>query len=400
VDRYNLHVANLTNPAEIRRTLTELGVDPRGVEIMTPKGLFFLVRGEGLDQQALSILKQEMLAKGGEAAIPREVYGGGDGRAEFLLFGSLTQYERVCRTLEEQPFGLRVLSREIRTLLDGVHSSPPAIKIGSSEFRWGCRTYLMGIINATPDSFSGDGLQQAADPVEAAVTQAKAMADAGVDLLDIGAESTRPGAALVEAAEELRRLMPILRAVRQVVRVPISVDTSKAAVAEEALANGADCLNDVWGLQRDPDLAGVAAKARVPVVVMHNQIGTEYRDLIGDILGFLRRSIDLAAAAGIPTTEIIVDPGIGFGKTREQNLEVLRDLQELRCLGRPVLLGASRKSTIGLTLDLPVNERVFGTAATVALGIAKGADIIRVHDAKEMQQVARMSDAIVRGDRE
>jgi len=315
-----------------------------------------------------------------------------------ILMGTEAQFRAVCRTLEEEPFGLRGLGDELRLLLARMEAPPPPIRIGGREFAWGERTYIMGILNATPDSFSGDGLQNEPDPIAAAVARARAMAAAGADIIDLGAESTRPGATPVTAEEELDRLLPVLRAVAEAVDVPISVDTYKATVAAAALKNGASCVNDVWGLQRDPEMGKVVAAAGVPVIVMHNQVGTEYTgDLMAAILRFFRRSLSLAEAAGVPAERVIVDPGIGFGKTREQNLEVLRRLPELRSLGRPVLLGTSRKSVIGLTLNLPVGERLFGTAATVALGVAGGADIIRVHDVAEMAQVARMADAVVRG---
>ena len=267
-------------------------------------------------------------------------------------------------------------------------------RCGKRELRWGQKTYVMGIINVTPDSFSGDGL---AGQVERAVAQAKAFAAEGADILDVGAESTRPKAAPVDADVETRRLMPVLKRLVVEVDLPISVDTYKAEVAAEALAAGASMLNDVWGLQRDPRLAELAARHGVPIVLMHNQQGTAYRDLIPDVLASLRWSIDRARRAGVPEENIIIDPGFGFGKTAEQNLEVLRRLEEIKGLGYPLLLGTSRKSTIGLVLDLPVDQRVEGTAATVAIGIAKGADIVRVHDVKAMARVARMADAIVRG---
>ena len=271
--------------------------------------------------------------------------------------------------------------------------NPPSVTCRGAEFRWGSRTYIMGIINATTDSFSGDGL---AGNAAVAVEQAVRFVADGADVLDIGAESTRPGHRPISAGEELQRLLPILEAVRQAVEVPISVDTSKAAVAREAVRRGADIINDIWGFQADPEMAPVAAASGVPVVLMHNRANAEYRNLMAEIITGLRQSIDLALAAGIPPGRIIVDPGIGFGKTKEQNLDVLAHLEELKSLGFPLLLGTSRKSVIGYVLDLPVTERLEGTAATVALGIAHGADIVRVHDVRQMVRVARMADAIVR----
>lgn len=267
-------------------------------------------------------------------------------------------------------------------------------RIGGREFRWGLRTYVMGIINATPDSFSGDGTR---GDVDLAARMASEFVTAGADIIDIGGESTRPGATPVSEDEEQARVLPVIRRIAEALNAPLSVDTYKSRVAEAALAAGASMINDVWGLKRDQRLAEVAAQAGAPIVLMHNQEGTAYNDLVPEILDSLQKSIEVARAAGVPKDHIIVDPGIGFGKTPEQNLEVLRRLEEFQVLGQPILVGTSRKSTIGLVLDLPVHERLEGTAATVAIAIAKGADMVRVHDVKQITRVARMSDAIIRG---
>lgn len=270
-----------------------------------------------------------------------------------------------------------------------------SIPCGPATLELGRRTCIMGILNVTPDSFSDGGRYAAIAP---AIERALEMRAEGADILDVGGESTRPGSQTVDADEELRRIIPVIRGIRAAAPdAIISIDTYKAVVAEAALQAGANLINDVWGLLKDPEIAGVAAKYQAPTVVMHNQEGTRYRELIHDIIASLRRSIRLAAAAGLPPDLLMIDPGIGFGKTVTQNLEVLRDLNELSVLGRPVLLGTSRKSTIGKVLGgLPVEERLEGTAATVALGIAAGADIVRVHDVKYMKRVALMTDAIVR----
>ncbi len=259
---------------------------------------------------------------------------------------------------------------------------------------WGRRTYVMGIINVTPDSFSGDGL---GSDIPAIVDQALRFQEEGADILDVGAESTRPGSKPITADQELSRLIPALEALAGRVSLPISVDTYKSAVARMAVQAGASIINDQWGLMGDPELAWVAAETGSPLVLMHNQRGREYRDLVPDICARLTDGVELALRAGVPEGNIVLDPGIGFGKTPDHNLEVLRRLPELKALGYPLLVGASRKSTIGLVLDLPVDQRVEGTAATVALAIAGGADIVRVHDVKEMVRVCRMSDSIVRG---
>lgn len=269
----------------------------------------------------------------------------------------------------------------------------PETECGPLRFVWGRKTYIMGILNLTPDSFSDGG---AFNRSGAAAERVRQMIDEGADIIDIGAESTRPGAAPVSPAEEAERLFPLLGEIVQESRVPISVDTSKAAIAAAALAAGVHLINDITGLKGDPDMAGTVARAGVPVVVMHNRVKAVYTDLLGEIIADLRESITIAQTAGIPAEKIIVDPGIGFGKTAEHNLTVMQRLRELSCLQKPILLGTSRKSFIGKVLDLPVEQRFEGTAATVALGIAQGADIVRVHDVAAIVRVARMADAIVR----
>lgn len=271
---------------------------------------------------------------------------------------------------------------------------PQPLVIRGRRFEWGSRTYLMAILNVTPDSFSGDGI---AYDVHAAVAQAKRFEEEGADIIDVGGESTRPGYEGVSAEEEMRRVLPVIERVSAAVALPISVDTTKAAVAEAAVAAGAHLINDVSGLQADSAMAGVAARSGVPVVIMHNQRGKPFHDVIGDITDGLKVGIAAAEAAGVSREKIIVDPGFGFGWTVEQNLEMIRRLSELKALGQPLLAGTSRKSTIGAVLDLPVEKRLMGTAATVALSIANGADIVRVHDVREMAQVCRMTDAVVRG---
>ena len=259
---------------------------------------------------------------------------------------------------------------------------------------WGRRTYVMGIINLTPDSFSGDGLGTDAN---AAVEQALRFEAEGADFLDVGAESTRPGHESITAEEELDRLMPALEAIVSKINLPVSVDTSKAVAARAAVQAGAAIINDQWGLQADPEIAAVAASTGAGLILMHNQKTRDYDDVVSDVASSLSASAKTALDAGVPKGNIVLDPGIGFGKTPDHNLEVLNRLREFESLEYPLLLGTSRKSTIGLVLDLPVDQRVEGTAATVALAIAGGADIVRVHDVQRMVKVCRMSDAIVRG---
>lgn len=288
-----------------------------------------------------------------------------------------------------------------------------ALSLGSTEFEWGRRTYLMGIINVTPDSFSGDGLlREQEEFVSAAVAQGERQVREGADLLDVGGESTRPGSEPVALEDELRRVIPVVRALAAKVPVPISIDTYKAEVARRALDAGASLVNDVWGLRMDPEMAGVVAERRAALVVMHNRsrpkdaaqekrlggryIGVSYKELLLDIMRELQGSVEMALEAGVSSDRIIVDPGIGFGKTVEQNLELLDRLGEIKALGRPILVGPSRKSFVGYTLDLPPDQRVEGTASAVTLAIDRGADIVRVHDVAAMTRVIRFADAVVR----
>ena len=262
-----------------------------------------------------------------------------------------------------------------------------------TPFPWGLRTFVMGIINVTPDSFSGDGLGA---NVDAAVEQGLSFEALYADILDVGGQSTRPGHTPVSEQEELSRVIPVVKALASRSNLPISIDTFYARVAAEALSAGTSIINDQWALRRDPEMAPLAAEAGVPVVLMHNQGGTEYHDLIPDIRTSLAASVDTALQAGVRPENIIIDPGLGFGKTLDHNLEVVRRLSELKGLAPAILVGPSRKSMIGRTLNLPVDQRVEGTAAVVALCIANGADVARVHDVREMVRVCRMTDAIVR----
>jgi dihydropteroate synthase len=287
---------------------------------------------------------------------------------------------------------------------------PPVLVLRGRALPWGARTYIMAIVNVTPDSFSGDGV---GGDVAAALARATAAVAAGADILDVGGESTRPGATAVPGEEEIARVLPVIRALRARLDVPISVDTYKAAVAEAALDAGADLVNDVWALRADPAMARLVARRGVPVVLMHNRAtasaarlgpgvgphyaGVQYDDLVPDVCRELMATVDLARAAGVADAQVILDPGLGFGKTPDQSLELMGRLGELRALGFPLLVGPSRKSFIGQALGgLPPAERLEGSAAAVALAIAGGADIVRVHDVAAMVRVARVADAIVR----
>ncbi len=281
---------------------------------------------------------------------------------------------------------------------------PGITRCGNTEFHWGKRTYVMGIINMSPESFSGDGIAN----VDSAMAQARRFVGEGADILDVGGESTRPGLASISASEEIKRVIPVIERLSHEIEVPVSIDTSKLEVAERALEAGAAMLNDQWGLKKEPRLAELAAKKGVPIVLMSNQrdkgaydatAGRDtalYEDVMSEVISTLRRGIASALEAGVDPENIIVDPGIGFGKTWQQDLEIVRRLSELKELGRPILIGTSRKSLIKMVLNLPATERVEGTAATVAISIANGADMVRVHDVRQMVRVCRMADDIVR----
>jgi dihydropteroate synthase len=276
-------------------------------------------------------------------------------------------------------------------------------RCGNTEFRWGTRTYVVGILNMSPDSFSGDGITN----VEAAVTQAHHFVTQGADILDVGGESTRPGSSPIPVEEEIRRVIPVIERLASEVSLPISIDAYKSEVALRALEAGATMLNDQWGLKKDRRLAELAAEWGVPIILMSNQrdkggydAGAQrdtgyYEDVMAEAISSLRKSMETALKIGVPPENVILDPGLGFGKTWQQDIEIIRRLRELKVLGRPIMIGPSRKSLIKMVLNLPPDERVEGTAAVVAIGIANGADIVRVHDVKQMVRTCRMSDAIV-----
>lgn len=407
-------VVEIRDQAGARAEIARIGSDEVGIRLMTPKFVYRILKLEAVPLRAAIILKQEMLARGGEAAVSREVAGLKTEVTDVLLGGTLRQYREVVAKLRAQPFGLARIGEAITEVLErydspgasGHPKTAPVIIFGNGKWQFplGERTYILGILNVTPDSFSDGGSHFS---LEQAVAAARSMVTDGADIIDIGGESTRPGGAPVSAEEELRRIIPVIRVLRQELDVPISVDTYKAEVAERAIEAGAQIINDISGLQADPGMAGVAARHGVSVIIMHRKgdpkimqvdpsFPCEYEDLVAEILAYLQDSISIAETAGIPRERLIIDPGIGFGKTLEQNLEIIRRLGEFRALGLPILLGTSRKSFIGKILDLPPGERLEGTAASVAIGIANGADFVRVHDVRAMARVCRVTDAIMR----
>lgn len=390
----NARVLYIDDMHTAKEEVRKIGVDASSMPWLSPKALFIAMKIENVSTFAANIIKQEMLGKGGDVAVNRGVANFSIDTSDILVMGTYSQYNRLLYKLGMQGGSLKEIGEEIQRILDGLDTGKPdCFECGRHKLPIGEKTYIMGILNVTPDSFSDGGQYIRLD---SAVRRAKEMIEHGADIIDIGGESTRPGYEPVDALEEINRVVPVIERLSKEINVPVSVDTSKALVAEKALLAGASIVNDVWGLQKDPGIAEVVSKAGAGVVMMHNQDNKEYGDLMGDIIRFLRKSVEIGEKAGIRRESMVVDPGVGFGKTLEHNLEVMRRLKELKSLNLPVLLGTSRKSLIGNILELPVNERLEGTAATVTLGIANGADIVRVHDVKEMTRVARMTDAMVR----
>ncbi len=387
------------NVHEARREMAAIGCDVKGIGIMQEKMLFKVIKIEGIIAKNANLLKQTFLAKGGEVAVGRGVADMSVEKTDVIICATVKQYRKAIAQLKEQPWGLPRIAASLEELLrreeNIIHRH---YYLGRKELTIESKkTLVMGILNITPDSFSDGGRYE---NVAAALQQMKDLCDAGADIIDIGAESTRPynGGKPISAKEELERLLPVLEPIIKACPLPISVDTYKPEVAEKALAMGADMINDVWGLQHDADMAAVVAKHRVPVVVMHNRAASEEKtDIMKALLDFFAESITIADQAGIARDKIIIDPGIGFGKTTAQNLEIVSRLDELKILGMPILLGTSRKRFIGEVLELPVDERIEGTGATVACGMMKGANIVRVHDVKEIVRTVRMTEAIIRG---
>ncbi|WP_346354642.1 dihydropteroate synthase [Azotosporobacter soli] len=396
--RFVPRIIELSKREQVQRAMQAIGCDVRGIAIMQDKILFKVMKIEGIEAKNANLLKQTFLAKGGEVAVARGVADLSVTHTDVIICATLKQYRLAIAQLKQQPWGLPDIAMAMEETL---YNSEAKMK---REYTWKDkqlvlptkRTLVMGILNVTPDSFSDGGRFKNMDN---ALRHMQEMCGSGADIIDIGAESTRPYGEnqAIDAQEEMERLMPTLERLVKECPIPISVDTYKAEVAEAALASGAHMINDVWGLQRDANMVKVIARHKVPVIVMHNRQGINLEsDIMQDILNFFSKSIEIAEAHGILREQLILDPGIGFAKTTEQNLSVLARLRELKGLGCPILIGTSRKRFIGEVLDLPVEDRVEGTAATVACAIMNGAKIIRVHDVKEMVRIARMTDAITK----
>ena len=400
---HNLRVLHITSPQDACRELITIGTDPRGGQRMSTKMQQLNLKLEKVDAPAANILKQQMLSLGGDAAVARGVINFSQALSDVVLMGSLKQLSLLPAKLTSQPFGLKQIVREIKRILAEINHPDFRLELRSRSLSLGERTHIMGVLNVTPDSFSDGG--QYLDPRKA-IKRAREMAEEGADIIDIGGESSRPGSDPVGLDEELKRVMPVIEEIAPKIGVPISIDTYKSEVARRALDAGAEIINDISALNYDPQMAELIAQRGVPVILMHMrgapkdmQKNLHYHSLISEILAYLRESINRAEAAGIDPKKIIIDPGIGFGKSAEDNLRVIRNLSEFRVLGRPILLGTSRKSFIGKILDAELGERLEGSIASVVAGIINGANIVRVHEVREAKKAVLLTDAIRFADR-
>jgi len=384
----------------IEKFLEDLDVHPVGISIMKDKMVMRIVKVDEIDNRGANILKQEILSLGGDCALPHYTYNLSSGKSKCIIIGTLSQYKKLIPKLKLQPFGLKNLAEELENIL--FSQKIEKTKIKDRIFEWGKRTYIMGIVNLTPDSFSGDGFYGERS-IDNALNYATLLVEWGADIIDIGGESTKPDSDEITVEEEKKRVLPILRRMVKELDVPISVDTTKPEVAEEALHIGAGMINDVWGLRKSEKMAEIVRKYDVPVIIMHSIDGkggkppeNYYKDLISDVLEFFKERVDYAQKIGIKKENIILDPGIGFGKGLKENIEIIKNINIFKSLGYPILVGPSRKSFIGEILDLPPIERVEGTISSVCASIERGVDIVRVHDVKEVKRAAKVYDKIVR----
>jgi dihydropteroate synthase len=395
-----MRIIRVDNRDSLAQLMREIKVDPYGIEIMAPKALAYVIKINSLPSIQANILKQEMLSLGGDVAVTRDALSGKAKDTDCLLIGNLAQYRGLSGKLKRQPFGLSRLAPESSALIAGYQKEGFRLNLGRYRLASANgRTLIWGIMNLTPDSFSGDGLGKIKD-LGYALEFAEAMIADGADLIDLGGESTRPGARPVSLKEELARVIPVIRKIAKKIKVPISIDTYKPAVAEAALGCGASLINDIRGLS-DPQMLRLAARKKCGVTIMHckgnprtMQDKPEYRALIDEVIDYLRKAVIRAQDAGVAGDKIIVDPGIGFGKTAEHNLQILRRLNEFKVLGKPILVGVSRKSFIGKILGLPAQERLYGTIAAAVLAAGNGASFLRVHDVKAVAQAIKIANSI------
>jgi len=386
-----LHIMNAN---EAIQQMKKVGV---GVKLMEGKALHFNLKVEGIDPRTANLLKQEMLTLGGDVAVDGRGLDCSAKQTDALLMGTQKNFEKLILKLEQYP-DLQPLGQSIKETLKNISKTHYSIRCRKRTLILGKRTLLMGVLNVTPDSFSDGGLFS---DTEKAISHGLRMVEEGADIIDIGGESTRPGSKPLELEEELRRVIPVIEFITKEVNVPISIDTYKSNVAQRAIEAGAQMINDISGLHFDPSLAQVAVKEDVPLVLMHirgtpetMQKDVHYDSLFSEILQYLKDSIQRAESAGLDPKQIIIDPGIGFGKTVEDNLLIIKNLYEFRILGKPILLGTSRKSFIGKILNAETGDRLEGTLSSIAIGVLNGAHIIRSHDVLQAKKAIAVADAI------
>jgi dihydropteroate synthase len=388
---------HITNAREAIHQLGRVGVDATGIKLMNEKTLHFNLKVEGIKTRTANLLKQEMLSLGGDAALDGRGLDCTATETDTILMGTEKQFKKLLLKLDQYP-DLQSLSESLRETLKNISKTHYFIRCREKTYSLGKRTLIMGILNVTPDSFSDGGLYF---DKEQAVAHGMRMVEEGADFLDIGGESTRPGSKPLELEEELRRVIPVIKSLAKEADVPISIDTYKSVVAQKAIETGAAMINDISGLHFDPDLGRVAAKEDVPIILMHirgtpetMQKGVHYDSLFSEILQYLKDSIQRAESAGVDPQQIIIDPGIGFGKNLEDNLLIIKNLSEFRILGKPLLLGTSRKSFLGKILNAEPKERLEGTLSSIAIGVLNGAHIIRCHDVLQAKKAIAVADAI------
>ncbi len=389
-----LHITDLKDAIH---QIEAVGVDPSGIELMRGKALHFNLKVEGIDPRTANILKQEMLSLGGDVALDGRGLDCSVQSTDGLLMGSQKQFEKLIQKLDSYP-NLQKIGQALKETFQNIFKSHFTLRCRRQTFRLGERTLLMGVLNITPDSFSDGGLFFDKDK---AIAHGLKMVEEGADIIDIGGESTRPGSKPLGLKEELRRVLPVIEALSRDAEVPISIDTYKSEVARRAIDAGAEIINDISGLHFDPELARVAAKEHTPIVLMHirgtpetMQKDVRYDSLFSEIIAYLKKGIRRAESAGVDPEQIVVDPGIGFGKTLEHNLLIIKHLSEFRILGKPILLGTSRKSFIGKILDSHPERRLEGTLSSIAIGVLNGAHIIRSHDVLQAKRAIAVADAI------
>ena len=388
---------HITNASEAIHQMKRVGVDPTGIKLMGGKSLHVNLKIEGIDSRTANLLKQEMLSLGGDVAVDGRGLDCSVLQTDALLMGTQKHIEKLIFKLEQYP-GLQFLCESLKETIKNISKTYYPIRCRKKTFTLGKQTLLMGVLNVTPDSFSDGGLFF---NKEKAIAHGLKMAEEGADILDIGGESTRPGSKPLQLEEELSRVIPVIESLSKEVNIPISIDTYKSVVAQRAIEAGAEIVNDISGLHFDPNLAKVVAKEDTPLILMHirgtpetMQKDVHYESLFSEILRYLKDSIQMAESAGVDPRQIIVDPGIGFGKTVEDNLLILKNLFELRVLGKPVLLGTSRKSFIGKILNAEIGDRLEGTLSSIAIGVLNGAQIIRSHDVLQAKKAIAVADAI------